>query len=64
MSSMALLVLGVMVVSYTDQRIGPFYLAGLLSGEPLVLAQSYLSIIALLVAVIRATTRGLCRPDP
>lgn len=62
MSSLALLVLGIMVVSYTDQRIGPFYLVGLLRGEPLVLAQSYLSIIALLVGVIRATTAGTTNP--
>jgi len=63
-SSLALLVLGVMVVSYTDQRIGPVYLVGLLRGEPLVLAQSYLSIIALLVAVIRATTGAPCQHNP
>lgn len=64
MSSLALLVVGVMVVSYTDQRIGPFYLDKLLRGEPLVLAQSYLSIIALLVAVVRASTRAPPTPDP
>lgn len=63
MSSLALLVVGVTVVSYTDQRIGPFYLDRLLRGEPLVLAKSYLSIIALLVAVIRASTRAP-QPDP
>lgn len=63
-SSLALLVLGVMVVAYTDQHVGPFYLVGLLRGEPLVLAQSYLSIIALLVAVIRVTTQAMQRPDP
>jgi len=64
MSSLALLVVGIIVVGYTDQRIGPFYLDNLLHGEPLVLAQSYLSIVALLVAVIGASVRELPKPDP
>ena len=51
--SIALLVLGGIVVNFTDQKTGPFYVTGLLEGEPLLLAQSYLSITALLVLVIR-----------
>lgn len=51
--SIALLVLGSIVVNFTDQKTGPFYVHGLLEGEPLLLAQSYLSITALLVLVIR-----------
>lgn len=56
--SIALLVLGSIVVSYTDQKIGPFYLPDLLEGEPLLLAQSYLSITALLVVCVRVMTQS------
>lgn len=56
--ALALLMLGSIVVNYTDQKTGPFYVPGLLEGEPLVLAQSYLSITALLVVAVRLMTRA------
>lgn len=62
--SIALLVLGSIVVNYTDQKTGPFYVPGLLEGEPLLLAQSYLSITALLVVVIRLMTQSAKPYDP
>ncbi|OCW30312.1 histidine kinase [Pseudomonas aylmerensis] len=62
--SLALLVLGSIVVNYTDQQTGPFYVPGLLEGEPLLLAQSYLSITALLVVAIRLMTQAAKPYDP
>ena len=62
--SLALLVLGSIVVNYTDQKTGPFYVPGLLEGEPLLLAQSYLSITALLVVAVRLMTQSNKPYDP
>jgi len=54
--SVALLTLGIIVIYYTDQHKGPFFLQGLQFTESLVLALSYLSATALLVIF----TRVLC----
>lgn len=62
--SIALLVLGAIVVIYTDQKTGPFYVSGLLEGEPILLAQSYLSITALLVVAVRLMTQAAKPYDP
>lgn len=62
--SLALLVLGSIVVNYTDQKLGPFYVPGLLEGEPLLLAQSYLCVTALLVVAVRLMTQSTKPYDP
>lgn len=51
--SVALLTLGAIVIYYTDQHKGPFFLKSLVYTESLLLALSYLSATALLVVFIR-----------
>ncbi|WON77972.1 MASE1 domain-containing protein [Serratia sp. UGAL515B_01] len=52
-ASVSLLALGIIVIHFTDLRKGPFFIDGLDLAESLLLAQSYLSATALLVAFIR-----------
>jgi integral membrane sensor domain MASE1 len=55
--SVALLTLGAIVIYYTDQHKGPFFLKSLAYTESLLLALSYLSAAALLVVFIRVVRR-------
>lgn len=55
--SLALLTLGAIVIYYTDQHKGPFFLKSLAYTESLLLALSYLSATALLVVFIRVVKR-------
>lgn len=47
-----LLVLGTIVIFYSEQGYGPFFLPGLLREEPLLLAQTYLSVIAIFMLLL------------
>lgn len=55
--SVALLTLGAIVIYYTDQHKGPFFLNGLVYTESLLLALSYLSAASLLVVFVRVVRR-------
>ncbi|HDL6964063.1 TPA: MASE1 domain-containing protein [Yersinia enterocolitica] len=59
--SVALLTLATIVIYFTDQGLGPFFLKGLLYGEPLLLVQCYLTATALLMVFLRVLTRNLRR---
>lgn len=62
--ALALLTLGAMVIYYTDHQIGPFFLKGLHYGEPLLLAQSYLTATALIIVFLRVLTQSVHSDDP
>ncbi|MFC0226292.1 MASE1 domain-containing protein [Serratia aquatilis] len=64
-ASASLLALGVIVIHFTDLRKGPFFIDGLDLAESLLLALSYLSATALLVAFIRVLrhTNNSFNPD-
>lgn len=56
--SIGLLALGIIVIRYTDQHKGPFFLKGLGVSESLLVALIYLSAAALLIVFIRALMRS------
>ena len=62
--SIGLLVLGLVVIHYTDIHKGPFFLHNLSLVESLLLALSYLSATALLIAFIRVLKRSTTRFNP
>lgn len=62
--SLALLTLGIIVIYYTDIHQGPFFIRGINEYESLILALSYLSAAALLVAFIRILRRSINSFDP
>nr|WP_241899334.1 MASE1 domain-containing protein [Erwinia sp. OLTSP20] len=62
--SIALLSLSAIVIYYTEKSIGPFFLKGLHSGEPLLLVQSYLTATALLLVFLRVITHNIGRFSP
>ncbi|OON41854.1 hypothetical protein BTJ39_01470 [Izhakiella australiensis] len=57
--SIALLTVAGIVIYYTDKGIGPFFLRGMHSGEPLLLVQSYLTATALLLVFLRVVTHNI-----
>lgn len=59
--SIALLTLSGCVIYYADKGVGPFFLKGLYTGEPLLLVQCYLSASALLLVFLRVVTRNIYR---
>jgi len=61
--SFALLTLGAIVIWFSMQKMGPFFIKGLKTGEPLLIAQCYLTATALLMVFIRVLTRGAQRLD-
>lgn len=61
--SFALLTLGAIVIGFSSQQLGPFFIKGLHDGEPLLIAQCYLTATALLMVFIRVITRGAQRLD-
>ncbi|AHM72827.1 MASE1 domain-containing protein [Yersinia hibernica] len=56
--SIALLTLATIVIYYTGQGYGPFFIKGLHHGEPLLLVQCYLTATALLMVFLRVLTRS------
>lgn len=62
--SIGLLTLGAIVIHFTDQHQGPFFLHGLSFTESLLLALSYLSATALLVVFVRVLSRSTTRFNP
>lgn len=62
--SVALLTLGAIVIYFTDQHQGPFFLKSLTYTESLFLALSYLSATTLLVVFIRVLRRSTRNHDP
>jgi len=62
MGSLAILTLSIIVIYFSDEGEGPFFLRGFLPGEPLLLAQAYLIAAAMLQVFVRIVTRGLARP--
>ncbi|MNI05846.1 hypothetical protein D3C73_588130 [compost metagenome] len=62
-ATLALLALAWLVIYYTDQGQGPFFLKGLKQDEPLLLAQSYLCATALLLVFLRILARTTRRYD-
>lgn len=62
MGSLAILTLSIIVIYFSDEGQGPFFLRGFLPGEPLLLAQAYLIGAAMLQVFVRIVTRGLARP--
>lgn len=63
MGSLAILTLSIIVIYFSDEGEGPFFLRGFLPGEPLLLAQAYLIAAAMLQVFVRIVTRGLARPE-
>ena len=61
--SFALLTLGAIVIWFSIQKMGPFFIKGLRTGEPLLIAQCYLTATALLMVFIRVLTRSAQRLD-
>ncbi|WP_312582040.1 MASE1 domain-containing protein [Atlantibacter hermannii] len=61
--SFALLTLGAIVIWFSIQKMGPFFIKGLREGEPLLIAQCYLTATALLMVFIRVLTRSAQRLD-
>ncbi|MEW5561952.1 MASE1 domain-containing protein [Enterobacter asburiae] len=61
--SFAFLSLSIIVIYYSWQGYGPFFIHGLRAGEPLLLAQCYLTAIALLLAFIRVLTHSVKNTD-
>ncbi|ATF92068.1 Predicted integral membrane sensor domain [Cedecea neteri] len=62
--SVGLLALGAIVIHFTDQHQGPFFLRGLNFTESLLLALSYLSATALLIVFVRVLRRSTTRFNP
>lgn len=62
--SIGLLVTGLIVIHFTDQHRGPFFISGLSFTESLLLALSYLSAAALLTVFIRVIRRSTNRFNP
>jgi hypothetical protein len=62
--SVALLTLGAIVIYFTDQHQGPFFLKSLTYTESLFLALTYLSATTLLVVFIRVLRRSTRNHDP
>jgi len=62
--SIGLLTLGTIVIHYTDQYQGPFFIRNLNLNESLLLALSYLSAAALLVVFLRVLRRSTNRFNP
>lgn len=62
--SIGLLVLGLIVIHYTDMHQGPFFLHNLSLVESLLLALSYLSATALLIVFVRVLKRSTTRFNP
>lgn len=62
--SVALLTLGAIVIYYTEQHKGPFFLKNLAYTESLLLALSYLSATSLLVVFIRVIRHSTNNLDP
>ena len=62
-ATLVLLTLGALVIHYTDNGQGPFFLKGLHPGEPLLLAQCYLCATALLMVFLRVMTKSARRYD-
>ncbi|WP_227317059.1 MASE1 domain-containing protein [Cedecea davisae] len=62
--SIGLLALGAIVIHFTDQHQGPFFLRGLSFTESLLLALSYLSAAALLIVFVRVLRRSTNRFNP
>lgn len=62
--SIGLLALGAIVIHFTDQHQGPFFLHGLSFTESLLLALSYLSATALLIVFVRVLRRSTTRFNP
>lgn len=62
--SIGLLALGAIVIHFTDQHQGPFFLRGLSFTESLLLALSYLSAAALLIVFVRVVRRSTNRFNP
>lgn len=61
--SFALLTLGTIVIYFSFQKVGPFFIKGLHAGEPLLIAQCYLTATALLMVFIRVIMRSAQRLD-
>ncbi|MDN0087435.1 MASE1 domain-containing protein [Yersinia nurmii] len=62
--SLALLTLGAIVIFYTYQHKGPFFLQGLHRGEPLLLTQCYLTATALLMVFLRGLSHSIHSFNP
>lgn len=62
--SIGLMALGAIVIHFTDQHQGPFFLRGLSFTESLLLALSYLSAAALLIVFVRVLRCSTTRFDP
>lgn len=62
-ATLVLLTLAALVIHYTDNGQGPFFLKGLHQGEPLLLAQCYLCATALLMVFLRVLTQSARRYD-
>lgn len=62
--SLTFLFLAALVVFYSWQGLGPFFLSGLNSNESLLLAQCYLCTIALLLVFVRILTRNIKSVSP
>lgn len=62
--SIGLVALGAIVIHFTDQHQGPFFLHGLSFTESLLLALSYLSAAALLIVFVRVVRRSTNRFNP
>jgi integral membrane sensor domain MASE1 len=58
MGSLAILTLSAIVIYFSDEGQGPFFLRGFLPGEPLLLAQAYLIGAAMLQVFVRIVIRG------
>lgn len=57
--STALLILASFVLYHTHEKTGPFFIAGFRHGEPLLIAQIYLTITALLMLSVRVVRKAL-----